>query len=475
MPQLLKSVLCIIDTFHKYAREDGDKEALTRRELKWLLQDEIGDFVQPHVIHAVEKHLNLLDIDNDGTISFDEFILAIFSLLNLCYPDVQSLLNSEPRQVSKWEKDRPDDVDLHTTTRNDQPAVGTLPTQKKLVFSSETAASSRLSYEESEAVRHHQVDPWEGNKTHPLPKEASELNDPKNQHLEGAEQNKKMAQDLRAAKENEAQFETNKLRAGSKQTKQVKHAEEGTAQAAANSKNSPPAKEAPGARERPQDSAPLEKQSEEENSRATKTHVKPAGEEGSYQGEDPESAAVQTGKSSCKTPRSLPPESGSSSSTEVELYTQGYSRSRVDPLRGCARGGHSPDPDPQEQVAPSKNGAQEAVVLSVRGKGVQLREEQEEPARRKHRSQDSGAKGPGTAGEPIGYPKAQESTAKATAGSIQMGSQGGHSKVRPHPNTKVLPHRQRALGNKTPSPQEGKLDSGNSMEQTWVDASIPAV
>ncbi|XP_058511723.1 trichohyalin-like protein 1 [Ochotona princeps] len=98
MPGLLRDVLCIIETFHKYAREDGDRATLTHGELKQLLQSEFGDFLQPHVIHAVQRKLNLLGVDSASTIHFDEFVLAIFNLLNFCYFDIQSLLTSEPRQ-----------------------------------------------------------------------------------------------------------------------------------------------------------------------------------------------------------------------------------------------------------------------------------------------------------------------------------------------------------------------------------------
>lgn len=46
MPRLLKDVLCVIKTFHKYAQEDGDKATLTCTELKQLIQGEFGDILQ---------------------------------------------------------------------------------------------------------------------------------------------------------------------------------------------------------------------------------------------------------------------------------------------------------------------------------------------------------------------------------------------------------------------------------------------
>ncbi|ELV10723.1 Trichohyalin-like protein 1 [Tupaia chinensis] len=210
MPQLLRHVLCVIETFHKYASENGD--SLTCRELKQLFQREFGDFLQPHVIHAVEKNLNLLDIDNYDTISFDEFILGIFNLLNVCYLDIQSLLNSEPRPEEKS-----NDVDLQGTPRNGQQTARTLPTQENVIFPSRIALSTPVRSEESEIVRYNRVDPWGDNNTHNQP-EAPMYNNPKNQHLEGNKQSQGVVQDIPATEDNGDQFKTNKPVTGSDKT-----------------------------------------------------------------------------------------------------------------------------------------------------------------------------------------------------------------------------------------------------------------
>ncbi|KAF3813412.1 trichohyalin-like protein 1 [Mirounga leonina] len=207
MPQLLKDVLCIIKTFHKYAQEDGDKATLTCTELKQLIQGEFGDILQPRAIHAVERNLNLLDIDSKGTISFDEFVLAIFNLLNLCYLDIQSLLKSEPRQVSKPEK-KTDDMDLQVTSGTGQWTEQTPPTQDRVVPPSGMTSSAQPSPMEKGAVGHNGV---ENTKTCKLPVEAPGHNDPKNQHLDGDQQ------DVPATGDNGTQLETNKPTAESEQ------------------------------------------------------------------------------------------------------------------------------------------------------------------------------------------------------------------------------------------------------------------
>uniref|UniRef100_A0A8C6DWY1 Trichohyalin like 1 n=1 Tax=Moschus moschiferus TaxID=68415 RepID=A0A8C6DWY1_MOSMO len=216
MPQLLRDILCVIETFRKYAREDGDAATLTCRELKQLIQGEFEDIFQPCAIHAVEKNLNLLNTDSNGAVSFDEFVLAIFNFLNFCYLDIHSLLNSEPRQVSKPEE-MPHDMGLQVMNGTDQWTEGTSQTQDKVIVPSGTASSTHLSLKEERAVEHNRMDPQGHTTAHKLPVETSEHSDSKNQHLKGDEQSQKVAQDVSATGDSRTQPETSEPMAGSEQ------------------------------------------------------------------------------------------------------------------------------------------------------------------------------------------------------------------------------------------------------------------
>lgn len=168
-------------------------------------------YTQPHIFHAVERKLNLLDTDRDGTISFEEFLLTIFSLLNLFYLDT-SLLNSEPRLVSKSEK--MDGVDLRAATRSSQQVVGVGPTQERLLFAPEMASSAQPSHEDGEAGGHDKMRPWEGIKTQNLPQEVSEPHDPEKQHPEEdgqeiTQDGEEVAQDMSATEYDGVQFQRN--------------------------------------------------------------------------------------------------------------------------------------------------------------------------------------------------------------------------------------------------------------------------
>lgn len=167
--------------------------------------------MQPHIFHAVERKLNLLDTDRDGNISFEQFLLAVFSLLNLFYLDT-SLLNSEPRLVSKLKK--MDGVDLRATARRNQQVEGVEPTQERLLFASEMAPSAQPSHEDSGAGGHSKMSPWEDLKTQNLPQEVSELHDPENQHPEEdgqeiAQDGQEVAQDVPATEYERIQFKRN--------------------------------------------------------------------------------------------------------------------------------------------------------------------------------------------------------------------------------------------------------------------------
>ncbi|XP_007530749.1 trichohyalin-like protein 1 [Erinaceus europaeus] len=130
MPRLLRDILCVIETFHSYAQEDSNEATLTFRELKQLIQGEFGDILQPSVIHAVERNLDLLELNSNSTICFEEFLLAIFNLLNFCYLDIQSILTSEPRPGENPEE-KPVDGDVQAISTTSHSTEGALPTQEK--------------------------------------------------------------------------------------------------------------------------------------------------------------------------------------------------------------------------------------------------------------------------------------------------------------------------------------------------------
>ncbi|KAJ8354807.1 hypothetical protein SKAU_G00223740 [Synaphobranchus kaupii] len=75
----------MIQTFHKYSGNEGDKYTLSRSELKEMLTQELGSYLgNPQDKDAVDKVMGDLDANNDGEVDFTEFIILVGALTVAC-------------------------------------------------------------------------------------------------------------------------------------------------------------------------------------------------------------------------------------------------------------------------------------------------------------------------------------------------------------------------------------------------------
>ncbi|KAG7474366.1 S100-A1-like [Solea senegalensis] len=75
----------MIQTFHKYSGNEGDKYTLSRSELKEMLTTELGTYLgNAQDKEAVDKVMGDLDSNNDGEVDFTEFIILIGALTVAC-------------------------------------------------------------------------------------------------------------------------------------------------------------------------------------------------------------------------------------------------------------------------------------------------------------------------------------------------------------------------------------------------------
>ncbi|CAI9606553.1 unnamed protein product [Staurois parvus] len=75
----------LIDVFHTYSAREGDKHKLCKRELKDLLQNELGEYLEEQKdATSVDKILKELDKNGDGEVDFQEFVTLLDSLTVVC-------------------------------------------------------------------------------------------------------------------------------------------------------------------------------------------------------------------------------------------------------------------------------------------------------------------------------------------------------------------------------------------------------
>ncbi|NXW93303.1 M126 protein, partial [Alopecoenas beccarii] len=78
LSDLEKSMNVIIDIFHHYSRREGDRDTLTKNELKLLIEKQLANYLK-HVKNkaTIDEIMKDLDINRDAQISFCEVMLLI--------------------------------------------------------------------------------------------------------------------------------------------------------------------------------------------------------------------------------------------------------------------------------------------------------------------------------------------------------------------------------------------------------------
>ncbi|XP_076826630.1 S100 calcium binding protein T [Brachyhypopomus gauderio] len=75
----------MIQTFHKYSGNEGDKYTLSKAELKEMLTQELGNYLgNAQDKDAVDKVMGDLDSNNDGEVDFTEFVILVGALTVAC-------------------------------------------------------------------------------------------------------------------------------------------------------------------------------------------------------------------------------------------------------------------------------------------------------------------------------------------------------------------------------------------------------
>lgn len=86
MSDIQHAMELLIKTFIKYAGKEGDKNTLSKAELKELLQNELGGLLGKASDKAAVDHIfKELDTNQDNSVDFNEFGRMVFHLTVLCH------------------------------------------------------------------------------------------------------------------------------------------------------------------------------------------------------------------------------------------------------------------------------------------------------------------------------------------------------------------------------------------------------
>ncbi|NXY92371.1 M126 protein, partial [Alcedo cyanopectus] len=78
LSELEKAMDVIIDVFHQYSRREGDRDTLTKNELKLLIEKQLANYLK-HVNNqaTVDQIMTDLDMNKDQQLSFNEAMLIV--------------------------------------------------------------------------------------------------------------------------------------------------------------------------------------------------------------------------------------------------------------------------------------------------------------------------------------------------------------------------------------------------------------
>ncbi|XP_032880434.1 protein S100-B [Amblyraja radiata] len=86
MSDLENALVTIIETFHKYSGNDGDKLKLKKADLKNLINNELSNFIEDlKDPETLDKLVESLDTDGDTECDFQEFVAFISMVTTACH------------------------------------------------------------------------------------------------------------------------------------------------------------------------------------------------------------------------------------------------------------------------------------------------------------------------------------------------------------------------------------------------------
>ncbi|XP_041323362.1 protein MRP-126-like, partial [Pyrgilauda ruficollis] len=78
LSELEKAMDVIIDVFHQYSRREGDRDTLSKKELKMMIEKQLANYLKNVKSKAtIDQIMKDLDVNKDAQISFGEMMLLV--------------------------------------------------------------------------------------------------------------------------------------------------------------------------------------------------------------------------------------------------------------------------------------------------------------------------------------------------------------------------------------------------------------
>ncbi|XP_030330013.1 protein MRP-126-like isoform X2 [Strigops habroptila] len=89
----------IIDVFHQYSRREGDRDTLTKTELKLLIEKQLANYLK-HVKSkaTIDEIMKDLDMNKDAQLSFCEVMLLITRVTIATHEHLHDVENQQQQQ-----------------------------------------------------------------------------------------------------------------------------------------------------------------------------------------------------------------------------------------------------------------------------------------------------------------------------------------------------------------------------------------
>ncbi|NWQ90674.1 M126 protein, partial [Burhinus bistriatus] len=102
LSELEKAMDVIIDVFHQYSRREGDRDTLTKKELKLLIEAQLVNYLR-HVRNkaTIDEIMKDLDINKDAQISFCEVMLLITRVTIATHEHLHDVEDQQQQQQHK--------------------------------------------------------------------------------------------------------------------------------------------------------------------------------------------------------------------------------------------------------------------------------------------------------------------------------------------------------------------------------------